>query len=64
MQQMIEITDELRLRPYDYKCEFALEWYQDRNLEHHNNYLKKKALKKCEKQIKGIAIDVNYKIYL
>ena len=27
---MIQITDTLRLRPYDGKCKFALEWYQDR----------------------------------
>lgn len=29
---MIQITDTLRLRPYDGKCKFALEWYQDREL--------------------------------
>lgn len=28
----IEITDKLRLRPYNHECEFALEWYQDREL--------------------------------
>ncbi|MFR2839712.1 MAG: GNAT family N-acetyltransferase [Zhenhengia sp.] len=29
---MIQITDTLRLRTYDGKCKFALEWYQDREL--------------------------------
>ena len=29
---MIQITDQLRLRRYDGECEFALKWYQDREL--------------------------------
>ena len=29
---MIQITEQLRLRRYDNECEFALKWYQDREL--------------------------------
>lgn len=28
--QIIKITDDLRLRPYDHQYQFALKWYQDR----------------------------------